>query len=380
MPAKRGPGKRKHPVPPQRTQDLHDVETPTEAANLPPSVYPGYEDKLLWYCDSCAIFHVLASTHAMTPFTKKHGLVMRDVQQDGDCFYSCVIQCLKTDTEITRNEAGWLTVERLRDLVARRVTEEQFEFYRMEAVASPKATHLDFIRPAPPVAEGQDPPVEAAVPRRSKLTTRVTATARNSARLATVEVPKTHPFVSSVEELREYTRREGRQVGMGNCLWADSFAQMVIGEGFRLTILLIDMEREKGCFPFRVMHKFEEVGPEKVAAATAAHSKNFLNVLPLDVGGKRGTRRSSSSGSSSGSNVNATRGSSGISGISRTAAPVASTAVAPIYIVKDRPERFIILKRQGPVGHFQYVERAGDGRAVFLREELPAVVKSLWAL
>ena len=49
-------------------------------------------------------------------------------------------------------------------------------------------------------------------------------------------------------------------------------------------------------------------------------------------------------------------------------------------IVGNRGERFIILKRQGPVGHFQFVERVDDGCAIFTIDTLPPQVKTLWAL
>ena len=57
-----------------------------------------------------------------------------------------------------------------------------------------------------------------------------------------------------------------------------------------------------------------------------------------------------------------------------------STVTPASAIVGDRGERFIILKRQGPVGHFQFVERVDDGVAVFSQDELPRVVKTIWGL
>jgi len=49
------------------------------------------------------------------------------------------------------------------------------------------------------------------------------------------------PFVSSLEELREFVRREGSVVGHGKCLWADSFAFHVISRRLGVTILFVDM-------------------------------------------------------------------------------------------------------------------------------------------
>ena len=349
-------GKKKHHTPPPR-RDLLNLKNIADAIELPPSAYPGSEDKLLWYCESCSCFHALTSTHAMTPFTKKHGLCMRDVEQDGDCFYSCVIQCLKTDSALTRAEEGHLTVDKLRDLVARRMTEDQLDFYRMEAEASPKAAHLDFIRPVNPAGIVNN--TSATPSRRSKgsiiekdiqqCVKRDTATARNSARFATVEmsIGANRPEVDSVIKLREYVRKEGRLCGLGNCLWADSFAQMVVAESFRLTILLIDMERDQGCFPFRFMHRFNK-------------DSDF-----------DGDRNISDSGDNEQHKMKKRRG------------RVESINISPIAtasIVGNKGERFIILKRQGPVGHFQYVERTEDGCAVFSQKDLPTVIKTLWGL
>ena len=49
------------------------------------------------------------------------------------------------------------------------------------------------------------------------------------------------PFVSSLEELREFVRREGSVEGHGKCLWADSFAFHVISRRLGVTILSVDM-------------------------------------------------------------------------------------------------------------------------------------------
>lgn len=49
------------------------------------------------------------------------------------------------------------------------------------------------------------------------------------------------PFVSSVEELREFVRLEGSIVGHGRCLWADTFAFHVISRRLGITILFVDM-------------------------------------------------------------------------------------------------------------------------------------------
>jgi hypothetical protein len=41
------------------------------------------------------------------------------------------------------------------------------------------------------------------------------------------------------------------------------------------------------------------------------------------------------------------------------------------------PQYYIVLKREGPIGHFVYIS-ADSGTAAFTADELPDVVKSLW--
>lgn len=35
--------------------------------------FPGYEDKGVYYCEQCSVLHMLDSTLATAPFTRKHG-------------------------------------------------------------------------------------------------------------------------------------------------------------------------------------------------------------------------------------------------------------------------------------------------------------------
>eukprot|EP00903_Cladosiphon_okamuranus_P013701 g12757.t1 len=61
------------------------------------------------------------------------------------------------------------------------------------------------------------------------------------------------PFVQTVEDLRRFLRREGSVVGHGNCMWADTFAHHVVSRRLKITILFVDMEREKSAWPYRVL-------------------------------------------------------------------------------------------------------------------------------
>ena len=60
-----------------------------------------------------------------------------------------------------------------------------------------------------------------------------------------------------LSQLREYVRREGSRFGDDSCLWADPFAFLVIARRLRLSLLLIDMERDKGATPFRILAEAE---------------------------------------------------------------------------------------------------------------------------
>lgn len=49
------------------------------------------------------------------------------------------------------------------------------------------------------------------------------------------------PYVGNVEELRQFMRLEGSEVGHGRCMWADTFAFHVVARRLKLTILFVDM-------------------------------------------------------------------------------------------------------------------------------------------
>ena len=253
-----------------------------------PCAFVGYEDRLVWYCEECASVHALTSSVACAPFSRKHGLRMVDVEADGDCFYSCIVQCMMTlpPNQLSKKERSDLQVSTLRDWVAAKITNTQLDFYKMLALASPKDPFLNFIRPA-----------------------------------ASEEAPN-QPIVKTLEALKLYVKQEGQVCGHSNCLWADNFAHMVVADKLRLTLLLIDMERGKGCLPYRYLHLFN------------AKDRPFPD--------SRVSPRSSSAS------------------------------------MERQPERFIVLKRQGPVGHFQYLQRVSDDRACFTNEELPEVIRTLW--
>lgn len=68
------------------------------------------------------------------------------------------------------------------------------------------------------------------------------------------------PFVSSLEELREFVRLEGSIVGHGKCLWADTFAFHVISRRLGITILFVDMVSYGSFYVGNVFYKIKIQG------------------------------------------------------------------------------------------------------------------------
>ncbi|GMI48585.1 hypothetical protein TrCOL_g9505, partial [Triparma columacea] len=192
----------------------------------------------LWHCSHCNKYHTLPSAvlheSPHKPFTEEHGFSKREVEKDGDCFYSCIIECLDSDEtykEVMCNEfsrmgektpfKNKLTVKFMRELVASKLTETQLEFYKLQEKANPEESWLDFLR------EGKQ------------------RSTRNSSRKK--------PLVQTVKDLQNYARREGKKYSHSECLWADSFAYEVVSKYFRLDILFIDDETGTGKNPYRVL-------------------------------------------------------------------------------------------------------------------------------
>ena len=89
------------------------------------------------------------------------------------------------------------TSKSLRDYVANKLTQEQFDLYKMYAVAG-----LDEYR-----------------------------------------------FINrldTLEDLRTFAKRSGKSNGPGRCFWADEFALRTIGDGLQMTLLIVDDESSRG--------------------------------------------------------------------------------------------------------------------------------------
>jgi hypothetical protein len=61
--------------------------------------------------------------------------------------------------------------------------------------------------------------------------------------------------IETVDELKRFVFRFGSEYGAQYTFWGDSFAQKVIADLLNLTILFVDMERDRNCWPYRVIAK-----------------------------------------------------------------------------------------------------------------------------
>ena len=75
---------------------------PSEASRGRP--YAGMSRAPLWRCGACEralggggglVWHSLENRAALAPFERKHGFRWASVPEDGDCFYSAIIHCLR---------------------------------------------------------------------------------------------------------------------------------------------------------------------------------------------------------------------------------------------------------------------------------------------
>ncbi|CAM9737122.1 unnamed protein product [Sphacelaria rigidula] len=89
------------------------------------------------------------------------------------------------------------------------------------------------------------------------------------------------PYVGNVEELRQFMRLEGSEVGHGRCMWADTFAFHVVARRLKLTILFVDMEREKNSWPYRVLATNDGYGDDERFVVLKREPNHFLLLSAL---------------------------------------------------------------------------------------------------
>ena len=222
--------------PPSSISAGHNDRQAGRASSLPSSAsgaagsMPAGDDSRSYFCACCSETHLLERqcSVALAPFRRRCGWSFLPVARDGDCFYHCVSRALNAATSDSEEE---VTVANQREMVAEEITEEQLGFYRIQAAANEEEEWLEFARE----------------PSSDKTTVNSSGD----------EVTSEPMRVSNLSQFREYVRREGSRFGDDSCLWADSFAFLVIARRLRLSLLLIDMERDKGATPFRILAEAE---------------------------------------------------------------------------------------------------------------------------
>ncbi|GMI04324.1 hypothetical protein TrRE_jg9536, partial [Triparma retinervis] len=182
--------------------------------------------------------------HPKKPFSKKHGFSIKRIPGDGDCFYNCIVKCLDSDekykeemkSEFSEMGEEGLTVKFMRKIVASKLTEVQLDIYKSSAIACPEDRLLDFVRVDDTKGEGGD-----AVD--SPMDTSMSPRDQRSAERKRKRLSSSH--VRTLEELRDYAEREGKEYGTFSCLWADDFAIEVIAKYLRLDILDLTKNEEE---------------------------------------------------------------------------------------------------------------------------------------
>jgi uncharacterized protein YecE (DUF72 family) len=98
----------------------------------------------------------------------------------------------------------------------------------------------------------------------------------------------------SLQELREFARRSGKQYGPGKCLWADEFALRTVSDGLHLTILIVDdqakrvggstakRKRSDGCDNGQTDGRFVSIGKYRHAVILHRSRREHYNGVVVD--------------------------------------------------------------------------------------------------
>ena len=146
-------------------------------------------------------------------------LEVLSVEPSGDCFYDCIYALMsRTDTSQFSDSPLFLhtqtsipSPQAMREYVADRYSQEQFDLYKMYAAAGVEEySHMS-----------------------------------------------TNGAPQNLQELKDFAKRSGKQYGPGQCLWADEFSLRTISNGLHLSILIIDdqAQRERGRGSFSAKRK-----------------------------------------------------------------------------------------------------------------------------
>ncbi|GMH74106.1 hypothetical protein TrRE_jg10516 [Triparma retinervis] len=246
-----------------------------------------------YYCSHCDTHHTLTSASPTQPFTKTHGFTCYKVNPDGDCFYNCLIKCLKSDAtymgemgdEFSSMEE--LTVKFMRGFVASKLTELQFESYKLQAEANMGESWLDFFRVGDlnqsevddndsddnasdsdfeiPSGKPSDYNTFSANSDSSETNRGSRYKARESRSSTQGYIKRLSSFrIKTLDDLRVFARGEGKTYGPNESLWADNYAYEVIAKYFRLDLLFIDHARKIGETPYRVLARGKDGERESI--------------------------------------------------------------------------------------------------------------------
>lgn len=236
------------------------------------------------------------------------------------------------------------SIATLRELVAGAIGEEQLAFYQMQAIAHPNEPWLECFRVSSRDIkgcnagnnDGQHMNIKSQEEKSAdegfnyRLTAKPISISREKRNIKTRQVTA----IRTVDELKRFVLRLGSEYGAQYTFWADSFAQKVIADLLNITILFVDMERDRNCWPYRVLAK--------------GVAQTFLDLPQSDV------------------DTGATGRSSGDNGV----------RLSDSF-------RYIVLQRQGH-GHFillSYQEKVyGEKLRSFKADKLPPAVAALWSL
>lgn len=190
------------------------------------------------------------------------------------------------------------SIAALRELVAAEIGEEQLDFYQMQALANPHEPWLECFRYSakyirnnklPNIGKTQsslpqqqvnahkndgntdmqdeDESIKKPINKRTYPQHQVDAhKVDNNTDVQDEDESAKKPInkrtykrraitIRTVEDLKQFILRQGSEYGAQSTFWADSFAQKVIADLLHLTILFVDMERDRNCWPYRVLVK-----------------------------------------------------------------------------------------------------------------------------
>jgi uncharacterized protein YecE (DUF72 family) len=200
-----------------------------------------------------------------------HSLEVLSIKASGDCFFDCIHALVSRTDEETCSVSGTLlflhcqdetsssipSSQAMRDYVSDQMTSEQFDFYKMYAMAGVEEYSWMSAKSAPKDLQG----------------------------------------------LKDFARQSGKNCGPGKCLWADEFALRTISDGLQLTILIVDEQagrakgspgakRKRNCENDRADGRFVSIGNYHNAVILHRSRREHYNGVVIDNQGVFDIRQS----------------------------------------------------------------------------------------